>query len=202
MTNSSKPKSSTVGKTPTSSAKNSNDSKEKKHCPTCETTKSVDLFYNHKAFPDGKKKQCKECETAASRLRYELKKASGEVSIKNHKDTNRAGHLKRVYGITIDQYNELLESQDHCCAICRKHESEFNKRFSVDHAHTKSDWVPEGMIRGLLCFSCNHLVVGRHTDAKIFENASRYLRQHTDWRVPEEMTKGPKRKRKSRKKKI
>lgn len=177
-------------------------SKQEKTCSKCEITKDLDLFYNHRSFPDGKKKQCKECENSASRLRYELKKASGEVSIKNHKDTNRAGHLKRIFGITTDQYDDLLEKQKYCCAICGKHQKEFNKRFSVDHAHTKSDWVPEGMIRGLLCFSCNHLVVGRHTDARIFENAANYLRQHTEWKVPDNMIKGPKRKRKSRKKKI
>ena len=201
MTNFFKPKSNTVGKTPTKSNENSDLLKKEKTCTTCEITKDLDEFYNHRRFKDGKKNQCKDCENTAGRLRYKKKISGGETSIKNNRLTNRAGHLKRVFGITLNQYDELLERQNGCCAVCGKHESEFHKRFSVDHAHAESKWVPAGMIRGLLCFSCNHLVIGRYTDADIFNKASDYLRQHTGWRVPEEMTKGPKRKRKNRKRK-
>ena len=179
--------------------KTARDEKKEKHCPTCEQTKPLSEFYNHKSYKDGKKRQCKDCENQSSRARYERLKDSGQVSIKNKRETNREGYLKRTFGISSQQYEELLEAQGGCCAICKRHHTEFNKRLAVDHAHTDSSDIPAGMIRGLLCFHCNHLVVGRHTNADIFENAANYLRTHTGWMVPEDKIK-PKRKFRRRKK--
>lgn len=169
-----------------------------KQCSKCHEEKELSEFYKHKKFKDGHKSCCKSCENEAHRLRYQKAKQDGEKYIKNKKETLRRNSLKKRFGISTEQYEELLAKQDGKCAICKRPAEEFNKRLAVDHAHTKSDYVPEGMIRGLLCFSCNHLVVGRLTDPDIFENASRYLRQHTGWKVPEDMIK-PKRKRRKRK---
>ena len=60
--------------------------------------------------------------------------------------------LKRFYGITVEQYNELLEKQNHCCAMCGEHKSNFKRNLHVDHNHeTKA-------IRALLCTRCNPLI--------------------------------------------
>jgi hypothetical protein len=166
-------------------------------CTKCKIEKPTSEFYKHTKYKDGLKTQCKECEGLADKERYAKAKAQGQTYIKNKQESTRRNSLKKKFGITVEQYEELLEKQDHRCAICKKHESEFNRRFAVDHAHTESKEIPAGMIRGLLCFSCNHLVVGRHTDSDIFENASKYLRQHTGWKVPEDMVK-PKRKRRKK----
>jgi hypothetical protein len=62
--------------------------------------------------------------------------------------TTRAGHLKRVYGLTPDTFVALLEAQGFCCAICAK--ALVNDRTtSVDHNHKT------GRVRGLLCRHCN-----------------------------------------------
>lgn len=169
-----------------------------KICSKCKEEKPTSEFYKHKKFKDGLKTSCKSCETISARIRYKKEKEAGTKYIKNKQETLRRNSLKKKFGITIEQYDELLKKQGHKCAICQRHESEFSRRFAVDHAHTSSEHIPEGMIRGLLCFSCNHLVVGRHTDADIFERASNYLRSHTGWKVPDDMIK-PKRKRRKRK---
>ena len=57
--------------------------------------------------------------------------------------------LKRQYGITLNDYNLLLESQNYKCAICLTDKSENGKSFAVDHNHKN------GKIRGLLCENCN-----------------------------------------------
>lgn len=85
----------------------------------------------------------------------------------------------RTYGITEDQYNELLEKQNHCCNVCLRHESEFKTRLAVDHRHDK-----EGEIRGLLCTHCNRRVVGRHKDGDLLRRAADHLDTHTGWFVP------------------
>ena len=75
---------------------------------------------------------------------------------KNNKDKIRANirksKLKSKYGIDIDTYNRLLQEQNECCAICKRHQSKFKRRLAVDHRHS------DGRVRGLLCGNCNRLV--------------------------------------------
>jgi hypothetical protein len=169
-----------------------------KNCRSCGETKSTLEFYRHKKYKDGLKTVCKECENKDHRARYAVRKAAGEKHIKNRQETNRAGHLKRTYGITPEQYNELLEKQNHRCAICDRHESEFNRKLAVDHAHTSSEHIPEGMVRGLLCWNCNRRIIGEETNSNLFAKAADYLRQHTGWKVPDNKIK-PKRRRRKKK---
>lgn len=100
----------------------------------------------------------------------------------------RDKYLQRTYGITLQQYNTLLKNQNNSCAICKKNKSAEKKSFAVDHDHVTL------AIRGLLCSFCNRRLIGRHRNPELFEEASKYLRQHTGLYVP-------KKKRKRRKKK-
>lgn len=56
-------------------------------------------------------------------------------------------HLKKTYGITMDDYDAILEEQGGVCAICCGGTSK--RHFAVDHNHKN------GRIRGLLCARCN-----------------------------------------------
>jgi phage FluMu protein Com len=53
--------------------------------------------------------------------------------------------IRRQYGITQDDFNNLVESQDNLCGICG---DELNK-INIDHDHES------GKVRGLLCTGCN-----------------------------------------------
>lgn len=90
----------------------------------------------------------------------------------------RAYHLKRLYGITEEQYDELFSRQDGLCAVCQRDASEFSVRLAVDHNHKT------GEVRGLLCNFCNHRVVGRHTDPLLLRRVADYLEVGTGWFVP------------------
>ena len=57
-------------------------------------------------------------------------------------------HLRRVFGISVEQYNDMLIKQSNLCAICRRPPPN-GRRFEVDHDHKT------GIIRGLLCGNCN-----------------------------------------------
>jgi hypothetical protein len=77
--------------------------------------------------------------------------------------------LKRKFGITIRQYNEMFDSQKGCCAICKTHQSQMKQTLAVDHNHTT------GKVRGLLCGNCNN-GLGRFKDSSILlDKARRYL---------------------------
>lgn len=60
----------------------------------------------------------------------------------------RQYYLKKHYGITPEEYIEMLDAQNGCCAICLEEppEGEFLR---VDHCHRAGDR------RGLLCHNCN-----------------------------------------------
>jgi hypothetical protein len=68
----------------------------------------------------------------------------------------RQNDLQRKYGITTAEYDALLARQNGGCAICRRRPKE-NERLCVDHCHIT------GLIRGLLCHSCN-IALGRFRD--------------------------------------
>ena len=73
----------------------------------------------------------------------------------------------------LAEYNKLLEIQNNCCDICKKHNSEFKNALSVDHNHTT------GVVRGLLCSKCNHLLGLAEENCSTLTNATLYLKQHT-----------------------
>lgn len=107
---------------------------------------------------------------------------------------SRKSHLLRKYGITEEQYDELLEKQGHSCAVCRRHHREFKTRLCVDHDHSSL------AVRGLLCTYCNRRVVGRYRreTAKLLLAAYEYLiREYPGWVTPKVKKNGSKRRRRN-----
>ena len=81
-------------------------------------------------------------------------------------------HLKKRYGITLEDYNIMLFEQDGCCSICGIHHTEVYKGLAVDHCHES------GKIRGLLCGNCNQGLGRFKDDITLFKNAIKYLKCH------------------------
>ena len=96
----------------------------------------------------------------------------------------KLARIKRIYGLPENEYLNLLERQRFKCAICGKPEEESRLGLLVDHAHKKSDWIPEGAVRGLLCWDCNHRLIGNLTDPTIFEKAAEYLKTYLPFFAP------------------
>lgn len=82
-------------------------------------------------------------------------------------EKGRAKHLERTYGLTLAEYDEMLESQDGVCAIC-KEPCATGRRLAVDHDHDT------GTVRGLLCSRCN-LGIGYLKNAVNLAQAITYL---------------------------
>lgn len=70
-----------------------------------------------------------------------------------HPDAHRRWRLPKKYGITVEDYEQMLLEQGGACAICRRAETVVMrgkvKPLSVDHDHES------GRVRGLLCHECN-----------------------------------------------
>jgi|GEM_PF-2876356 len=100
-----------------------------------------------------------------------------ERSAKLHK-----WRLKSSYGLTPEDYEELLASQGNACAICQTKEPGGKRKvFSVDHCHES------GKIRGLLCAGCN-LGLGKFKDdPELLCSAIAYLKAAEGKPSPEDM---------------
>ncbi len=77
--------------------------------------------------------------------------------------------LSHLYGITLYQYDLMLEKQGGGCKICGKKTPKGQGRFHVDHCHKT------GKIRGLLCQHCNIMLGLGCDDPKILIAAAHYL---------------------------
>lgn len=102
-----------------------------------------------------------------------------EINREHKLERQRKTRLKHKWGITPEQYDELLDKQNGECAVCRKHHSNFKSRLAVDHNHQTHE------IRGLLCQNCNHFIVSNHTDGEFFRQIANYVEQGTGWFIPE-----------------
>lgn len=81
-------------------------------------------------------------------------------------------YLRRTYGITVEEYEAILESQGGVCYICLRANGR-TRRLSVDHDHK----IGSGRqaVRGLLCRPCNNLLGHLRDNRTAFLRAIDYL---------------------------
>lgn len=145
----------------------------KKYCPKCEKIKDLDEFSTMKT----KSKiasHCKECSrellneyygTEEGKMALKEKYNKNKIRLKNNK-------LKRDFGITYDEYKQILNEQEGRCAICGKTEEENGKMLAVDHNHETMK------NRELLCSSCNILIGFIEKNKLDLRNVENYINKH------------------------
>ncbi|RIS87425.1 endonuclease VII domain-containing protein [Mycobacteroides abscessus] len=72
---------------------------------------------------------------------------------------NHGRMVENTYGITETEYEAILAVQGGACAICGRAKG-ITKRLAVDHDHKLGN--TREAVRGLLCTTCNHVVIGRY----------------------------------------
>ena len=128
-----------------------------KQCLSCEAVITKD---NQVKSGRGTKARCRECHNAYRRANHDSEKT-------------RAEDLKRRYGITLDQYDDMYEKQQGRCAICGTDTPGGNgQRFHVDHDHVS------GQVRALLCSACNTGLGKFRDDPSLLRAAAIYLESH------------------------
>lgn len=98
-------------------------------------------------------------------------------------DRRYASNLKANFGITLEEYEGMLEKQNGCCAICGRSEpdeAERTKRLCVDHDHDT------GKIRALLCHKCNKALGLLQESPALLQKAAEYLLTHQEERESHE----------------
>jgi len=119
--------------------------------------------------------ECKSCGGTHDRNSQQLKRKSKSRQCPNYRAPNWSGLdrwdaiIRRTYGITLDQYHEILKDQGGVCAICSKPDEVEGRRMAIDHDHDT------GEVRGLLCGNCNRGLGNFQDNIEMLEKAKNYL---------------------------
>jgi len=119
-----------------------------KYCRTCGEIKPHSEWHRNATASDGLSTRCKACRAVQGRV----------------------GHLKRHYGLTQAERDEMVASQRGLCVICLKAPA-----VHVDHCHET------GKVRGVLCFNCNSAIGKLGDDPDAVRRAAAYL-EGTSWK--------------------
>jgi hypothetical protein len=147
-----------------------------KKCGDCCSVLPLDEFSLDHRNRDGRGPYCRSCQNKRQNTR---RRQSSPEDLEAKKRYERAWHhstkerrarsiksnrLKTRYGITLEDYERMLNEQRERCAICEE-----EKELVVDHDHAT------GEVRGLLCRSCN-FQLGIVEQAEWLAKAFRYLK--------------------------
>ena len=136
-----------------------------KKCTKCGEEKTLTSFGNRSdtvKYPTGKANECLVCANAMRSKWVENNKS-------RDKEIKKNSYYKKLYGISLEDYNKLFAKQKGCCGCCGKHQTEFERSLAVDHCHHT------GEVRGLLCYACNLALGYVYDDTKTLKNMIKYL---------------------------
>ncbi len=138
-----------------------------RRCCRCKRELPLTAFAEIKKRHGDRKICCLECNRQSHKDHERIYRENNREKVTAN---YRAYHLKRLYGITLTQYNEILLGQGGACAICGGKETKGrSEHFHVDHDHAT------GKIRGLLCSGCNQGLGQFCDDTNRLRLAIRYL---------------------------
>ena len=118
-------------------------------CTKCKLPKEWEDMSRDISRRGGFSSWCKNCRAGTAKAWKSQN--TGRIKKKHTRDylSSRNYMLKLRYGISLDQYEEIRESQNYLCGICTKDSREMTYHMHVDHNHET------GKVRGLLCAPCN-----------------------------------------------
>lgn len=156
-------------------------------CCHCKKKKPFSEFNKNNGIGGvaGLHRECKQCQHKHQKKWYQRNREKVCAKTREYhrkhrlnpgyKAKERGQHLRIAYGITLAEYDKMLEKQNGVCAICSRPEIAKNqygiKRLSVDHNHET------GQVRALLCNKCNRTLGAAGDDIELLKKLIKYLRK-------------------------
>lgn len=168
-------------------------------CTRCQTFKETEMFSKDSTRTDGIHPHCKDCRRSYGTPSRKEARKNQEVRTRDYETHkryyqrnrtaliakmptrdpiyNKNSFLKSTYGITLAEYDKMLDDQKGVCAICGNHEKRKSRyggicRLHVDHDHKT------GKVRGLLCQQCNNGIGHFKENVVTMSMAINYLTKH------------------------
>jgi len=134
-----------------------------KFCTKCKKRKSLDDFHKNRRNEDGLQTDCKLCRKNWHKEHYKSRRDLTKPKFskaewqrnwraKNPEKYKAVAHknrLKKRYGMTPADYDQMFIEQDGKCIVCGIDQNELNHTLCVDHNHKT------GKVRQLVCKRCN-----------------------------------------------
>lgn len=164
-----------------------------KRCSKCKQDQPRAEFYRHARTSDGLGSWCRSCfreQYAATKATRKARKsqryhadlrasrAAGRAYREANKERLAAISRKSKYGLSAEQYAEMVARSKGRCDLCGDPPS--NRGLSIDHCHST------GVVRGLLCARCNTALGKFRDDPQLLREAANYVERHqTERLLPE-----------------
>lgn len=164
-----------------------------KQCSKCLESKLLTEFNKRTISKDGLNPICRPCISILQstphikNLRKEWAKVNRDKLLVQKRASRKKPHrvlvetdyrLRVKYGISLNDYDNMLKHQDNKCAICEQVETRERRgklqKLSVDHNHKT------GKVRGILCDRCNLCIGQLEDNPQLFIKASNYLQRHKE----------------------
>ena len=154
------------------------------HCTKCDQDYSKDGMSKDCSRRDGISSWCKKCRATSTKQwarkypekvqvqklkKIESRECNWRTDPKGSYIKQRDAVLRCRYGISLDQYDEMLSQQGHQCAICHKDARKMTYMLHVDHCHES------GIVRGLLCAPCNVYLGAINDNPDAMKRGAEYL---------------------------
>lgn len=132
-----------------------------KICSKCNIEKLTTEFYKTTSrTKDGLRLECKLCWKIACKHYHDSNKEQRKFWVRDQ-------HYKRNYGISAQEFDELVKNNKGICPICKQ-----KRKLVMDHCHKT------GKIRDTICSSCNHALGSAKDSKEILTNMILYLETH------------------------
>ena len=111
--------------------------------------------------------ECKQCHNEAEKNRDKSHRVTITYEYK------RRERMRRLYGMTPEEFDAMFEAQGRKCAICPSTVPGKNRTaWCIDHSHAT------GAVRAILCHDCNTMLGNAKDDPEILMAAVAYLLEH------------------------
>lgn len=144
-------------------------------CPCCNKEKDMSRASKRMRLGIRKLERCLDCDSDAQREYTKENREKIRVRAREnwpkHREAQKDYSLKRMYGISKKEWDEMHAAQDHSCAICHSKTTK-GHGWHTDHNHST------GKVRAILCHHCNSLIGYSKESPETLLSAFRYLYVH------------------------
>lgn len=127
-------------------------------------------------------RRCKRCHLERTKANREKNPDAYKTAMQRYNQNRKPGshasaNLKSRYGLTPDERDRLVESQDGVCAICKCPEAESRGgKLFIDHCHETN------RVRAALCHRCNSGIGYFMDNPELMREAALYIESYSAWR--------------------
>lgn len=141
-----------------------------KICVKCGESKEYSEFSPNGVTKKGTQKyrsRCRECDNARQLKHRKVNPNTHRYS----KERLKGYQVKAAYGITYDEWLNLMNSRGWSCEICGREVETSGRALAIDHDHST------GALRGVLCQRCNCAIGLLSDNEETLHNAIEYLQR-------------------------